>query len=216
METPGTTYILIDHENVPALDCGDIDGKSVKVLVFLGKQTTKLAVGDVKKLMANADKIRLVEMSGHGKNALDFHLAYYVGRITAEDPKARIHIVSKDTGFDPLIAHLREGGINAQRSAAIPKLGPAPKAAPKKKPAETAPPVPAPASAPPAEALVDRLTTSLTNNAKARPRKRKTLVSSVASQFKQLSTDQVEALIDKLAERGKITIDEQGAVTYQL
>lgn len=215
MEISETTYILIDHENVPALDCGDIDGQAIKVLVFLGKQTTKLSVGDVKKLMANAGKIRLVEMSGHGKNALDFHLAYYVGRITAEDPRARIHIVSKDTGFDPLIAHLREGGIHAQRSAAIPKFGPTPKAAPKRKSAETGAPVPTPASAP-SEALVDRLVTILTNNAKARPRKRKTLVSSVASHFKQLSTEQVEALIDTLAERGKITIGEQGAVTYHL
>ncbi len=209
MEAPATTYILIDHENVPALDCGDIDGKSVKVLVFLGKQTTKLAIGDVQKLMAHAGKIQLVTMSGQGKNALDFHLAYYVGRIAAQDPSARIHIVSKDTGFDPLIAHLRDGGIQAQRSATIPRVASAPP--PKKKPSGSTASQPAAA-----DAQLDRLITILTNNAKARPRKRKTLASSIASHFKQLNLEQVDVLIEKLAERGKIAFGAQGSVTYQL
>lgn len=211
MESERTHYILIDHENVPTLDLGEIREQPVKVLVFLGKQTTKLAVGDVQKLIACGDKVQLVTISGHGKNALDFHIAYYIGQITAQDSTARIHVVSKDTGFDPLIAHLQQDGKHAQRTAAMPKLGPSPR----KKPAGKATPLPVAVDPP-----LDRLITLLTNNAKARPRKRRTLASSIASHFKQLGltldSAQVDALIAKLAERGMITIDAQGSVTYRL
>src|SRR5688500_17723852 len=107
MATARTHYILIDHENIHSLDAGVIEGLAVKVIVFLGKQTTKLAVKDVERLLKHSGQIELITISGHGKNALDFHIAYYAGRITAEDPGASIHIISRDKGFDPLIAHLQ-------------------------------------------------------------------------------------------------------------
>ena len=47
--------------------------------------------------------------------ALDFALAYYVGRAVMSDPTGHFHIVSKDTGFDPLIEHLRSRHIHAYR-----------------------------------------------------------------------------------------------------
>ena len=42
-----------------------------------------------------------VKISGNGKNALDFHLAYYVGELATNDPEVYFHVISKDTGFDP-------------------------------------------------------------------------------------------------------------------
>lgn len=207
MEAERSHYILIDHENIPTLDLGDIGEPSVKVLVFLGKQTTKLPVGDVQKLMACGGKVQLVLVSGQGKNALDFHIAYYIGRITTQDSAASIHVVSKDTGFDPLIAHLRQDGKNVQRSVTVPRLA----SSSRKKSAENEVPLPEPVDLP-----IEQLIAILTKNAKARPRKRKTLASSITSHFKQLSLPQVDALIDVLVERGKIAIDAQGAVTYHL
>lgn len=207
METPRTTYILIDHENVQKLDPGEIGDLPVKVLVFLGKQTTKLPVEDVQKLLLHGSKIELITISGNGKNALDFHIAYYAGRICAQDPRAAIHIVSKDTGFDPLIDHLKEKKVQASRSAEVPRFNMQPKA---KAAAKAAPRSAAP------EEPVDRLIAILTKNAKARPRKRKTLVSSIASHFKQLTVTEVDDLIALLEGRGKIAIDEKGSVTYLL
>ena len=50
-----------------------------------------------------------VKISGNGKNALDFHLAYYVGELATNDPEVYLHVISKDTGFDHLIKHLKKG-----------------------------------------------------------------------------------------------------------
>lgn len=45
-----------------------------------------------------------IKIGGSGKNALDFHLAFYIGELSARDPEAYFNIVSKDTGFDPLVS----------------------------------------------------------------------------------------------------------------
>jgi hypothetical protein len=65
-------------------------------------------------------------MDGNGTNALDFHIAYYIGRLAAKCPDAYFHIISKDTGFDPLIKHLKGQGISCQRSAAVTERWPQP------------------------------------------------------------------------------------------
>ena len=57
--------------------------------------------------------------SATGRNALDFHIAYYIGPLAAESPDARLHVISKDTGFDPLIKHLHAQGISCQRSKSL-------------------------------------------------------------------------------------------------
>src|SRR3546814_6910381 len=44
---------------------------------------------------------------------------YYIGKIASEEPKAFFHIISKDTGFDPLIAHLKSNKIFSCRSASL-------------------------------------------------------------------------------------------------
>ena len=202
METPRTTYILIDHENIHSLDPGEIEGRAVKVLVFLGVQTTKLAVDDVQKLLKHRAQIELITISGNGKNALDFHIAYYAGRINAEDPLASIRIISRDKGFDPLIAHLKNRSVEAERSEEI--FGP-----PRKRRVATA--------LPPADARVERVISHLAKIAKARPRKRKTLASNLAALFrKELTEREIADLIATLQSAGKLLIDEKDTVTYRL
>jgi hypothetical protein len=202
MQTARTTYILIDHENIHSIDPGKIDGLAVKVLVFLGEQTTKLAVEDVQKLLKHRAQIELVTISGHGKNALDFHIAYYAGRISVEDPLAAVHIISRDKGFDPLITHLKSRKILAERAESMPGL-PRPRRS-------------AEASLP-ADTRLERVISHLTKIAKARPRKRKTLASNIAAHFsKQLTTEEVADLITTLETAGKLLIDEKETVTYRL
>lgn len=202
MATPRTNYILIDHENIHSLDPGVIAGLPVKVLVFLGEQTTKLAVEDVQKLLKHRGQIELITISGHGKNALDFHIAYYAGRISAEDPRASIHIISRDKGFDPLIAHLESRHVLAQRSEEVPELR-------NRRKAEVAPIS--------ADGRVERVISHLVRIAKARPRKRKTLASNLAALFgKQIGEHEVVAVIAALEEAGKLVIDDKDVVSYRL
>jgi hypothetical protein len=44
---------------------------------------------------------RYVRIGGTGRNALDFHLAFYLGELVQRDPGGVFRVVSKDGGFDP-------------------------------------------------------------------------------------------------------------------
>ena len=198
MDTKRQNYILIDHENINSLDLGEIGELAVKVFIFIGEQSKKLPVDEVEKLLEHSGKIKLVRMAGHGKNALDFHIAFYAGRISVEDPKAFIHIISRDKGFDPLIAHLKGANVLARRSEKVRDI---------------------PIFHPPAstDERLQHVVKCLEKNAKARPRKRKKLISSIAALFPNQPTDQeIGDLIAALEKAGKLVIDEKETVIYQL
>lgn len=68
------------------------------------------------------ENAKYIKIDGTGPNALDFHISYYMGVIAQKDSNAYFHIVTKDTGFDPLIKHLRDKKIFAQRVADISEI----------------------------------------------------------------------------------------------
>lgn len=57
----------------------------------------------------------MIRIKGPGKDALDFRIAYYIGKFAEKDPKGMFKIVSKDKGFDPLVEHLRSEKIDCVR-----------------------------------------------------------------------------------------------------
>jgi hypothetical protein len=61
-------------------------------------------------------------MDKPGKNSLDFHICYYLGVAAHERPEWLYVLMSKDTGYDPLLAHVRTEGMHAQRVVTIPQL----------------------------------------------------------------------------------------------
>ena len=112
-----TNYVLIDYENVQPTSLSLLNGHPFKVMVFVGANQTKVPLDLAKTLQpmgANADYVLI---SGNGRNALDFHITFYLGELSTKDPAGFFHLISKDTGFDPLVAHLKSRGIFAQRSA---------------------------------------------------------------------------------------------------
>jgi hypothetical protein len=70
---------------------------------FWVPRSVKISLETARALQAFGPDVEYVQMDGNGTNALDFHIAYYIGRLAAEYPDAYFHIISKDTGFDPLI-----------------------------------------------------------------------------------------------------------------
>jgi hypothetical protein len=102
-----THYVFVDFENIqPEAEalafCND---QRIKILIFVnGNQ--KLSVNMVKVLQPFGERVEYLEMNGSGKNALDFMIAFYIGQVWVENPEAKFFVVSKDTGFDPLIRHL--------------------------------------------------------------------------------------------------------------
>ncbi len=209
---PPLNHVFVDFENVHQVDVSVIGAKSVNFTLLLGAKQTKLDAGLVEKLMEHATSVQLIRLSSSGKNALDFTLAYYVGRTVSADPAAYIHIVSKDTGFDPLIEHLRSRHIHARRHDSFATLtfsGP-PKAA------ANTPKAPKAGTAVPEEPLI-RALGHLRNNVTNRPKKKGTLLSHLRTLLGKDATDADAAgLVEGLQRAGHVSIGDKDAVTYHV
>ena len=117
-----TNYVLIDYENVQVKSLSLLKGDHFHVRVFLGPNNSKLPVDLVTAMQSLGTRGEYVVLEAPGANALDFHVAYYLGILTSSDPSGFFHIISKDTGFDPLIRHLKTKKILAARSCSIDEM----------------------------------------------------------------------------------------------
>jgi hypothetical protein len=114
-----TNYVLIDYENVQPAALTILDQEHVKILIFVGANQTKIAIEVASALQRMGARAEYIQISANGPNALDFHIAFYIGQLAAADPGASFHIISKDTGFDPLIQHLKSKKIIVRRSSVV-------------------------------------------------------------------------------------------------
>jgi len=211
---PTAKHVLVDFENVSDIDTTLLESKNVTFTLLLGAGQTKLNVALVEQLLLYAPSVQLVRLTSKGKNALDFALAYYLGHAVAAAPQGSFHIVSKDTGFDPLIEHLVSRQIRISRhndftdltpSPAQPAASPKPKAAPKAK------------TVPSNGDATDHALTQLRKVSANRPKSRKSLLSFLTSHLGPEMTETGAAtLIEGLSKAGNLAIDSKGAVTYAL
>ncbi|HMJ88945.1 MAG TPA: PIN domain-containing protein [Candidatus Acidoferrum sp.] len=114
-----TNYIFVDFENVQETELDRIANKPVKVALILGQRHKSLPLKLVKSIHQFPEQVRLVETTLNGKNALDFVLAYEAGVESQRDPNGYFHVISRDTGFDAMIAHLKGKHVLAARHAAF-------------------------------------------------------------------------------------------------
>lgn len=221
-------FILIDFENVQPTSIGSLTPGGCKLVLFLGQNQSKVPVALSRALQPFGTDVEYLQISGSGPNAVDFHIAFYIGRLAASHPDARFTIVSKDTGFDPLVKHLASLKIACHRAASIGgsvKL-PTPKAAPvvkgtAAKAAVTAKPKPAKnvvvtiasgatrgaVQPKPADARVAEVVKRLKGLKSAKPATLKTLQSSLKSWFKPtLKPDEVVSVVTALQDSKKISV----------
>ncbi|MBP6582748.1 MAG: hypothetical protein KA204_04650 [Chromatiaceae bacterium] len=214
-----TNYVLVDYENVKVAHVERLSDERFRVTLFLGTQDTKLPLDLVLAMQQLRDRGSYVVLDAHGHNALDFHIAYYLGILAAKDPTGFFHIVSRDTGFDPLIRHLKTQGLLCARSASVDELpcfvtsetgsGTA------KEPATARPPA-QPKSNSSLDDLVRIAADDLIKRKASRPRKEKTLRSTLqATCGKQLPASQIERVFQELVKRGWVTVSG-ASVTYNL
>lgn len=208
-----TNYVLIDLENIQPEHLSVLAGQNFKVLVFVGQNQSKISfdlVSAVQHLGKNAEYIKI---QGNGPNALDFHIAFYIGQFSAENGDSHFHIISKDKGFDPLIKHLESKKIRVHRHKAISDI-PLPKPAKAKKASQGSK---AASSAIKAE-NIQKIVEFLIARGNAKPRKLKTLSNSINALFsKSLTENELKALIDELVKRGVVIVSSnQTNVSYQL
>lgn len=194
-----TNYVLIDYENVQPSSLTGLEAEHFRVLVFVGASQNKLTFETAAAVQRLGARAEYVKIAGNGSNALDFHIAFHIGHLSAQDPTAFFHIISKDTGFDPLIAHLKDRKVFASRSKDVTDI-PLLKAANSKTTPEK----------------IDVLLANLRQRGASKPRTLKTLTSTINSLFqKQLTEEELAALLEGLQAKGFITVNET-KVTYAL
>ena len=114
------THVLVDWENVQPkdLDIRALVPDVTHVWIFHGP--TQKRVADNQQSFGNA--LTLIPITRSGKNALDFHLSYYVGYISSRNPSAKFVVVSNDQGYGPMLEHAQELGFSAsQLGFVVPK-----------------------------------------------------------------------------------------------
>lgn len=188
-----TNYVLIDYENVQPKSLAALKGDvPFKVFVFVGANQAKVSFEVAETVQQLGDHARYIKIAGNGPNALDFHIAYYIGQLAAQDVEGFFHIISKDAGFDPLIAHLKTQKILACRSTEICEI-PILKASSSPKVVTKS------------EDKVELILTDLRKRGAAKPRSIKTLSSTIKSLFpKQLEDAELAALLATLKAAGHI------------
>lgn len=117
-----SAFILIDFESVQPDDISSLDLNAFKIVVFVGANQHRISFDFASTMQPFGQSARYIKISGNGKNALDFHIAYYIGELSASDPGAEFYIISRDNGFNPLINHLSERGITVMRCETLLEL----------------------------------------------------------------------------------------------
>lgn len=112
-------YVLIDYENVQPEAMEALEREHFHVIVFVGANQAKVTYEVASVLQRMGERAAYIKIAANGSNALDFHIAYYIGQLSAREPAACFHIVSKDSGFDPLVEHLKSKKIAVRRVKAI-------------------------------------------------------------------------------------------------
>lgn len=213
-----TNYVLVDYENVQVKSLDLLREEHFRVTVFLGPKNTRLPVELVLAMQQLGERAQYVTLETPGSNALDFHIAYYLGALAKEDPSGFFHIISKDTGFDPLIKHLMARKIFSSRSESIEEMPCFTQAESKPKlPVEAAAAKPQPLEA---NTVVDELirvaVDDLIGRKASKPRTAKTLLNTIHAKCgKERPLTQIEAVYQGLLKRGYVRVD--GAkVSYAL
>lgn len=197
--TVRTNFILVDFENVQPKDIGLLKDGPFKIKLFLGPNQSKIPVSLAATLQSLGDSVEYIVLETAGNNALDFHIAYYIGTLSASEPTAFFHVISKDKGFDSLLKYLKGRKIFSQRSACISDI-----------------PYFKPTFPEAAEGQVEAVVADLIRRKASKPRTQKTLLSTLHALFKkELSEQQLAALFAALCKRGFVKV-EGSKVSYAL
>lgn len=218
-----THYVLVDFENVQP-DLSTLAGTPFKVKVFFGarQQEGRVPFKLLDAMLALGGNVEPVKILRSGSNAVDMHIAYFIGRLLEKEPDASIHIISGDTDFDPLVEYLKAQGVNCRRAKSVADI--ARQAAPAKQPPsrqKAAPAATRARSAPPARKHSDKLAPIIKqlHSLSGKPSTRKKLAQTIANYFRQhrepLADNAVEHLIDDLI-RMKYVTQNGTRVTYHL
>jgi hypothetical protein len=130
------THILVDFENTQpsAQDVALLGDERLRLWIFRGPSQKKYDAEFAESLLPLGSRVRVIRCEKSGRNALDMHIAFQLGRLIGEPAAAGSSdvdfvVVSRDTDYDPLLQHVRAIGYTASRAAGVrAALGAAPAA----------------------------------------------------------------------------------------
>jgi hypothetical protein len=175
--------LFVDLENVQGIDLSQVP-PDARVMIFYGVGQKKLPEDLVVRAQPLGNRLQWIKVSGQGPNALDFHIAFYLGKELSVSATSECVVFSRDTGFDPLMRHLQTLEHPCRRVASL-------KDAFQIQPAATEPD------------HFSRLVTLLKKD-KTRPTKRQGLAGKVKSWFPQLAEDARQALVQRLFAEARV------------
>lgn len=129
-QSAAQTHVLVDWENVQPKD-QDIQTlvpPVTDVWLFHGPSQKNVSAGQA----LFGQRATLVPIARAGKNALDFHLSFYMGYIASRSPQANFVVISNDKGYLPMLEHAQSLGFSARQIGFSKTKGVAKKAAAKK------------------------------------------------------------------------------------
>ncbi len=197
--------LYIDYENVQHVDLNRLDQRDLKVWLFTGVGQSKIPIDLAKSIQSLGGKLRWITIDGSGPNALDFHIAYYLGVHSTQNPKDEYFLLSKDKGFDPLISHVNKNNTRCRRITNTAELQSTQRVAAKVK------------RMPDSDGVYTKVVTNLGKiEPSKRPRSRKTLRQYVRTLAgKSPSEQRLDQLVQQLFGSGVIA-ESNGRLTYQL
>jgi hypothetical protein len=115
--------LLVDLENVHKVDLSLLD-ESYRAIIYVGAKQNPPKAASKKATAHRFLRADFQKIEGIGKNALDFHIAFQLGRTIETAPDTECIVLSADKGFDPLLAHLNKNGLRCRRVSAMAELMP--------------------------------------------------------------------------------------------
>jgi hypothetical protein len=122
------THILVDFENTQPSgeDIALLRGKDQRLWIFRGPSQKKYDAEFAEALLRLGDRVRIIKCEKSGRNALDMHIAFQIGRLLGEltqasDAPAAVSfvVVSRDTDYEPLLQYVRAQGYAATRVISV-------------------------------------------------------------------------------------------------
>ena len=172
--------LLVDFENVQQVDLAVLDSE-FQVAICVGASQRSVPIELVTNAQKLGDRVEWHRVDANGKNALDFFIAYHLGRVAERKSEIQCIVLSRDKGFDPLLRHLNKNGVSCRRVNSMMELDPK-------------------AESRTEDANYQRVLDILGKvEKKSRPRKRKTLSQHILSICQnKLEPSEVERIVDTL------------------
>lgn len=115
--------LLVDLENVHKIDLSLLD-ETYRAIIYVGAKQNPPKAASKEASAHRFQRVDFQKIEGTGKNALDFHIAFQLGRVIETEPHTECIVLSADKGFDPLLAYLNNNGLACRRVNAMADLVP--------------------------------------------------------------------------------------------